>query len=443
MKNAFWLEQAAGLLRQATSLPRFGLAVCHPKWAGGQFHPYLRHALRLLYFSILAATGLRGADVTVTFDRHAPSGVSKLEIGITHTHGMWENGHPEAVARVKRLLEDAKLRCQNQHLMGWGANNPQPAPGVYNWASLDKRMDLIRSLTNSMPVLTFCSAPGWMKTSGKDWNMEDRVAEEHVEDFAALCRAAAARYADVAYFQVWNEFKGYRSRGGRDVERFTALYNAVYDAVKAARPDAKIGGPYLPMGGRDLSIADREVIQYWLQHSRGADFFMFDGWLEGWPPGGKPEQWMMGRTRFFGNLADQFQTMTNLPMWVSEFYGGRSENPQFTAANHASCYYHALKSGTRLVLLWDGAGLGQLFSRTGTAEGGQPTPHYFVVKAFNRHFGPGTQLFKTVSSSDEVEVLAAREKILLINKRPDAVVLRLGGQELSLAGYEVRLLDTP
>ena len=151
----------------------------------------------------------------------------------------------------------------------------------------------------------------------------------------------------------------------------------------------------------------------------------------------------MSRTRFFGDLVKEFQTMTELPVWISEFYGGRSKNPQFTAANHASCYYHALQSGAHLALLWDGVGLGQLFTRTQTAEGGQPTPHYLVVQAFNQYFGPGTQLYETKSSSDDIEVLASRAKILLINKRPDSVRVRLEGKEFSLAGYEVRVLDAP
>lgn len=380
-------------------------------------------------------------EVSVTIDYQVPAVVSKMEIGVTHTHAMWESGYPAAVARVKKGLEEAHVRFQNQHIMGWGVNNPEPSPGVYSWSSLDHRLELIRSMADTVPVITFCTAPGWMKASGKDWNMEERVADEHVQDFADLCRAVALRYRDVKYFQVWNEFKGYWIKGGRDVERFTVLYNAVYDAVKVVRPDAQIGGPYLAMGGRDLSTKDRQEVDYWRRHSHGSDCFTFDGWLEGWPPGGKTEEWMMGRTRFFGDLAQEFQTMTERPAWISEFYGGRSKNPQFTAANHASCYYHSLQSGASLALLWDSVGLGQLFTRTGTAEGGQPTPHYFVVQAFNQHFGPGTQLYQTKSSSDDVEVLASRATVMLINKRPGPVRVRLESKELSLEGYEVRVLD--
>jgi hypothetical protein len=384
-------------------------------------------------------------DVSVTVDWSTPEIISNFEIGLTHVHNQWDRGHPEAVARVKSLLGKG-IRFHNQHITHWGVDeNLMPGPGKYEWSSLDHRMELIRSIDNSVPVITFCGAPAWMKDHDPKakWQVEVRVRDENVPDFAALCQKVALRYPQVEYFQIWNEFKGYWIPGGRDVERFTVLYNAVYDAVKVARPNVKIGGPYLSMGGRSLSVNDRQVMDYWRQHSRGADFLTFDGWLEGWPPGGKTEDWMMGRTQFFGDLGKEFQTMIERPVWISEFYGGRSKNPQFTAANHASCYLHALQSGARLALLWDGVGLGQLFTRTETADGGQPTPHYSAVQAFNRHFGPGTQLYKTQSSSDDLEVLASRAKILLINKRPGAVRVRLEGKELTLAGYEVRVLDTP
>ncbi len=382
-------------------------------------------------------------EVSVTVDWSTPEIVSHFEIGLTHVHYQWDQGHPEAVARVKSLLGKG-IRFHNQHITHWGVDeNLMPGPGKYEWSSLDHRMELIRSLDNSVPVITFCGAPAWMKDHDPKakWQVEVRVRDENVPDFAALCQKVALRYPDVQYFQIWNEFKGYWIPGGRDVARFTVMYNAVHDAVKSARPDVKIGGPYLSLGGRSLSANDRQVMDYWRQHSRGADFLTFDGWLEGWPPGGKTEDWMMGRTRFFGDLAQEFQTMTGLPAWMSEFYGGRSKNPQFTAANHASCYYHALQSGARLALLWDGVGLGQLFTRTRTADGGQPTPHYSVVQAFNQHFGPGTQLYQAKSSSDDIEVLASRAKIMLINKRPESVTVRLEGKEVSLEGYAVRVLD--
>lgn len=153
----------------------------------------------------------------------------------------------------------------------------------------------------------------------------------------------------------------------------------------------------------------------------------------------------MKLTDYFGNIATRFRSRTTLPIWISEFYGGWSSNPQFTAANHASCYLHALRSGVSVALLWD-AELSEwnyLFTSTKTADGGQASPHYRVVKIFNTSFGPGTPFYRATSSSSDLEVLASATKTLLINKRDSNVSVRLDGVELTLAAYEVRLVDAP
>jgi hypothetical protein len=151
----------------------------------------------------------------------------------------------------------------------------------------------------------------------------------------------------------------------------------------------------------------------------------------------------MTLTDYFGQIARQFRARTQLPIWISEFYGGWSSNPQFTAANHASCYLHALLSGISVVLLWDAEiqRWNYLFTSTKTAEGGQPSPHYQVVKIFNNDFGPGTPLFMATSSSPDVEALASATKTLLINKRDAKVMVRLDGNDLTMTPYEVRLVD--
>ena len=51
---------------------------------------------------------------------------------------------------------------QNHHLMGFGTLNPEPAPGEYDWESLDRRMRLTED-TGARTVLTLCCAPDWMK----------------------------------------------------------------------------------------------------------------------------------------------------------------------------------------------------------------------------------------------------------------------------------------
>lgn len=389
--------------------------------------------------------------VIVTVER-TQIGTSSLSIGVTQVGPKWEDGIPQAVASAKKLLADG-MKFQNQHLMNWGAGNPEPSPGVYNWTSLDKRMELIRSM-QAIPIITLCSAPGWMNTTGDDspkqtspnhW-ADARVTDDHVNDYAELCKQVAMRYKDVKYFQVWNEFKGYWSNEKKnwDYVRYTDFYNAVYDAVKSVRPDALLGGPYF----FELDDAkSEEVVDYWFKHKHGADFVCFDSWIAGYPPTGEvsEEAKKMTLTNHFGRIAEQYRSRSDLPIWVSEFYGGWSSNPQFTAANHASCYLHSLLSGVSVILLWgpESQKWNYLFTSTKTAEGGQPSPHYQVVKIFNTWFGPGTRLIKTQSSSPDIEVLASSDKTLLINKRDTNVDVRLNGKKVLMTSYEVRLENTP
>ena len=410
------------------------------------------HRIYLVLFVTLLAPRLWAQDfVTVTVDRSTPDGTSNFTVGVTHTQPKWEKGDPVAVSRAKSLLAEG-IRFQNQHLMDWGTENPEPQPGVYNWASLDHRVALMRSMGASI-VITLCTAPGWMKTSGEDFPRQigpaswadDRVADNHVDEFADLCRKVVLRYPEVNYFQVWNEYKGYWDKAANnwDFVRFTDFYNCVYDAIRAVRPDVQIGGPYYPFDGPKPK--DWEVVDYWFQHKHGADFVCFDGWVAGYPPtrAREDEAKKMSLTDYFGQIARQFRARTQLPIWISEFYGGWSSNPEFTAANHASCYLHALRSGVAVALLWDAEleRWNYLFTSTKTPDGGQPSPHYQVVKLFNTYFGPGTPLFKTSSSSPDVEVLASRTKTLLINKRDAKVEVRLDGAPLTLNPYEVRMVD--
>jgi len=407
----------------------------------------------LLLFLSLGAPALWADDViTVTVDRSAPDGTSNFNIGVTHTQPKWENGDPAAVARAKSLLAEG-LRFQNQHLMDWGTENPEPQPGVYNWASLDHRVALMRSLGAAI-VITLCTAPGWMKTTGEDFPHQTgpdswadaRVADNHVDDFVDLCRKVVLRYSDVKYFQIWNEYKGYWDKAANnwDYVRFTDFYNRVYDAIRAARPGAQIGGPYYPFDGP--KPRDWEVIDYWFQHKHGADFVCFDGWVAGYPPtrATAQEAQKMSLTDYFGQIALKFRARTQLPIWISEFYGGWSSNPDFTAANHASCYLHALRSGVAVALLWDAQlqRWNYLFTSTKTPDGGHPSPHYRVVKLFNTYFGPGTALFKASSSSPDVEVLASQTRTLLINKRDAKAEVHLDGAPLTLNPYEVRLVPS-
>jgi hypothetical protein len=400
-------------------------------------------------------------DVTVEIDLSKPLIKSNFHIGVTHTHGFWEYGDQTAVKRARNLLIDGTA-FQNQHIMGWGTGNPEPQPGNYQWNDLDHRVGLMRSIETPM-IITFCTAPGRMKGSD-DWAMDEEVEDDYVDEFAELCATIANRYQDVLYFQVWNEMKGYwsTSLNNWDYIRYTTLYNTVFDAVKAVRPDARIGGPYLVIqgdGGEEIGKSGRDtfspigsrdwtVIDYWLQNKNGADFFCFDyGLIDYHDPNPYSKSEKMQLTHNFGHILQQLRKKTDLPIIISEFYGGSDNTDlQFTAANHASCYYHAIVNNAFLGLVWnpqEGEIDNYLFTNTEFSTGGQSTPHYLVIKAINDYFSDGTQLYQVTSSSDDIDVLASVEKTMVINKTDNNLAIKVNGQIVPLKRYEVKIINTP
>lgn len=418
---------------------------------------------KLLTISIILLSSLfiHAQDAVINIDLSRPLMISRFEIGATYTSGYWEYGDPTAVNNAKNLLING-IAFQNQHIMGWGVGDPEPQPGVYYWKDLDHRVNLMRSI-NKPEMITFCTAPGWMKGTD-DWSMEAAVEDRYDGAFAHLCAAVASRYPDVKYFQVWNELKGYwsTSLNNWDYVRYTNLYNAVYDSVKAVRPDAKIGGPYIPIqgdggvelgkSGRDtykpIGSKDWDVINYWLKNKHGADFFCFDYSLIDYHDTNTYSfSEKMKLTKYFGLVVQQLSQKIDLPIFISEFYGGDdSTDVQFTAANHASCYLHAILNNASLGLIWnpeEGEIDNYLFTSTYYSTGGQPSPHYWVVEGINRYFSKGTQLYYATSSSGDVEVLSSAEKTMLINKTGNLLNVSVNGNIVQLFRYDVKFMDTP
>lgn len=179
----------------------------------------------------------------------APEAAVTFQVGLTHTQQSVDD-EPESRASAEALLETVGP-LQNQHLMGWGAENPEPEPGVYDWSSLDERIALIER-TGGVPVITLCSAPGRMK-GADDCNMDAAPTPEHYDDFADLAVETARRCPQVRYFQVRNELKGFQDeeRNRWDHEGYTELYNllqpGVYTRLKEHDPDLIVGGPYVSL----------------------------------------------------------------------------------------------------------------------------------------------------------------------------------------------------
>ncbi|WP_116204658.1 hypothetical protein [Amycolatopsis circi] len=319
--------------------------------------------------ALLLSTALAGCDRTAG---------AELEpvVGVTHTQDSIDDYPPEQTADATAALGTRPM-IQNQYLMGWGVGNPEPSPGVYDWSSLDQRMALM-STTHGVPVLTLAGAPDWMKggrAGTTDWTTLDSApTRAHYGDFAALAAAAAARYPQVRDFQVWSELKGlYADAANRwDYEDYTDLYNAVYDAVKKVRPDARVGGPYVvldtwsaagspapsavsgPWGVVDQRALD--VIDYWNAHKHGADFLAVDG-SSGTRDAGLTTD-PFRATEMFSTVTSWLRTRTGLPVWWSEFYPTQPAGPPWPAdspqlaALTLDATAQALRGGASRLLLW-------------------------------------------------------------------------------------------
>lgn len=433
--------------------------------------------------ALLPEDGLGAADkekpkknkvVHVTVNPNKTLFTSGLRLGATHTHYYWELGAPEAVERARGIFESFS-DVNNQHIMGWGADNPWPKEdGPMSFGSLDYRIGLMKSLGGE-PMITLCQAPGWMKHTD-DWNMEAAVKDEHIEDFAKLSAEIAKRYPEVKYFQVWNEFKGYWNveKNRWDYERYTEMYNQVYAAIKEVRPDAKVGGFYLVLEGdgshelfgvngthdyMPLSDFQKEAIRYWLDNKVGADFISIDRGIVDYHNNTfipTPEQTIV-LTSTFEKVFRELTELTDLPIVLSEYYGYPLEKDgvrdrTLEAAQYASIYKNIL-TGSRgrdvtalLWVEWENTTPGSLFSDTDSPDGGVAFEHAEVVQNISQYFSKGKDIVEASADSDDVIVLASKEKIMLVNATSSTIEVRLNrglnkGHPIELSPFEVRFLD--
>ncbi len=402
------------------------------------------------------------ADVTVQVNTSASAGVTNLQAGATMT----ENSKALSTDEGKQILQSS-LGMINVQIMGWGADNPEPSPGQYNWGSLDARLQLMRD-SGATPMITFCGAPDWMKggnAGDTNWdNLDVAPLSQHYDDFAKLAQTIAERYPYVHYFQVWNEMKGFYSDSENrwDYEDYTTLYNKVYDAVKAVRPDAKIGGPYVVISSTNsyananpaentLDPKAMDVISYWLAHKNGADFIVVDG-----GPGTKDKVTSSGvkdefaAGQFFADVDNWIHKQPgagNLPIGWAEWYPGSSQNWNNTDhfnAIMANDLIATARSGAAYTLLWGVQG-----NRNGIAlpEGimtsqSKETPYTTTSKALKDFFPPGTQLATTtVSRPESIAVLASSSKVLLVNKTGQPLTVNVNSTHTKLNAYQVSVVD--
>ncbi|MGW5332175.1 GH39 family glycosyl hydrolase [Streptomyces bauhiniae] len=412
----------------------------------------------------------------------APAGPVRPSVGWGFTHTQYSADQGGGSDRVARLLKGDGGLPQDQAVMGWGADNPEPVKGHYDFGALDRRIDFIRA-SGGTPVLTLCCAPDWMKggkagVGATDWSqgsLERAPDPEHYQDFADLAATVARRYPDVRHFVVWNEFKGFwnEAEGRWDYEGYTELYNLVRAALKKADSDNLVGGPYLPMDSLDPRASDAsaqvrgpwgamdqrvlDAFDYWNAHKSGADFVVVDGSSYTDDDELLPDEF--AATAKFTAVGEWVRRRTHdLPLWWAEYYvepadsqdrrEGWSEDRRI--AVHATGLIAMARGGADSGFYWNpenksGADCpGCLWTPTGDRDGGRQLPMYGLVSHFGKAFPPGTR-YETVSVAaddrPDLRVLASRDTVLVVNTLDRPVSARVDGKRFEMRGYEVKWLD--
>ncbi|MFF9124644.1 xylan 1,4-beta-xylosidase [Streptomyces sp. NPDC014889] len=401
--------------------------------------------------------------------------------GFTHTQFSADEGSTAATGRVEALLSKDGGLPQNQAIMGWGADNPEPVKGRYDFEALDRRIDFVRA-SGGTPVITLCCAPDWMKggragADNTDWSqeaLETAPARGHYKDYAALAATVAKRYPDVRHFIVWNEFKGFwnNAEGRWDYEGYTDLYNLVHKALKQVDPKIMVGGPYLvmdsvdprekqhastvlrgPWGAMDQRVLD--AFAYWNQHKAGADFVVVDG-----SSYTKDDDLLPDEFRATDKLTDVGrwvrQRTGGLPLWWAEYYvepADRNDDRKEWSEPHRVAVQAAgliamARGGASTGFYWNpenrtGDCPGCLWTPTDSSGGGRALPMHDLVSRFSRAFPPGTEYKKVSVAPDDVpnvRVLADDRTVLVVNTLNRTISAQVDGRRFDLRAYEVKWL---
>jgi hypothetical protein len=371
------------------------------RWIDIDFVTRVRLHLPLLALLLLMACSAPASGAT-----SAASRATGLALGVTHTHYSLDPWEPAASrARGMSELSTHPGTIQVQALMGWGTVNPEPSPGHYDWSTLDRRMALIRQ-TGGTPVITLCSAPDWMKggpVGSTNWNTLDVApTPAHYADFAALARQVALRYPDVHTFLVWNELKGFwdATNNRWDIEDYTKLFNQVAAAVHSVNPTAQVGGPYInavswtPAAAPEKSVVSGswgmldgrvvDAVKYWLANEQGAGLIAVDGSAE------RRDNPVAGTNleSKFADVTRWLRSITSLPVWWSELYPVRFEDPP--TASSAAKWTDALQqldgAGATAAVLWQPQGKANgwtgLWTDPTVSSGGQATSWYSSINDY-------------------------------------------------------------
>jgi len=355
-------------------------------------------------------------------------------------------------------LLDSSVGYVGVTLDGDGVDDPEPTPGTYDWSSLDAR---IRQLAPShLPiVLKVFNAPGWMKTRS---GPKAPVDPSHYQDFADLAVAAARRYPQIRYFEIWNELWGYRPGAGAwDYRGYTDLYNTVYTALKSYDPQLQVGGPYAPFppatsprfasslqgpwGAVDQRSLD--AVTYWLHHKAGADFIVVDGRTS--QPTQVPKD-PASATQMFAAITQWIRSQTTLPIWWNEWYAESARlGPAEWAAVSTDALLQLASSGASMANLYQAGYVSnavdypQLVQRHGIAPtpglwlqgSDRPTALAPVFQVLQDHlYGSDVRLSSPIPG---VEALTGGSHFVAVDLDGASHTVSVVGRSLTLAPWQI------
>ncbi|MBB2911154.1 hypothetical protein FHS43_002419 [Streptosporangium becharense] len=381
--------------------------------------------------------------------------------GITHTEFSADNATSEVSGAAAHVLGRVPM-LQNQHIMGWGADNPEPVAGKYNFRDLDSRLQFMAQ-AKAVPIITLCCAPDWMKggTSGRtDWaELETAPRREHFDAYAKLAATVAKRYPTVKHYMVWNELKGFwnTAQNRWDIEGYTELYNKVYTALKAVNKDIKVGGPYVSVGssppaeGRTSEVKgawgvvdqrDLDAVSYWIKNKKGADFIIVDGASVTKEAGAYPDEFTaLGK---FSALTTWLREKSGgLPVWWAEWYvepNSRDWAEDRRIAVQTAAMMEFAASGAATSLYWSPQrkDADECQGCLWNPETGAELPMAGIMSGFTKWF-PADVALETVTSSDtRVKVLAQARQLVMVNTADTAVTTTVDGKQFQLKAYEVK-----
>lgn len=497
---------------------------------------------RLIAVLLVVALGVHWlptkAQSSVVINYTDPKGTISFKAGESYELKGSEYTNSASQQKIAAITKDS-LSLQNQHIIGFGStalwtDPTERDPDNWNWTSLDAKINTMRLASGTGEaeiMLTLGMAPAWMTThqaktspsytAYEDWTDypgasssspntkysanpaadDDSITEDTInasvdpwfeDDFAYMAAAVAERYPDIKNFQVWNEMKGYYLSGPNhwDYEQYTSLYNKVYAAVKAVRPSAKLGGPYVVMSTWSSAGAashpatnpacqgswgvfdqrDIDVIDYWLEHKTGADYIVIDGSTNNRDSNpGFQEFKTKQRTDDLRACLNTVITAAPdqlLPLGIAEYYpkaGSGTMTQARAAAITANALGDTIDNKFGYVLLWDlmakscdpleSASLIALSSSVNpddppNTEGcddpdlqGKPSALAPVLEGIKARFSSGT-LYAPDFDETKLGVFASSNGIMVVNKQnaPDTVVIN-GCAPISLTAYEVKFLD--